>query len=256
MVCGFLFVNDPWTDDASIHDDAYRRGEGSDPQVDDVREFDAPRKSVRHYEWRGLERIARHFLPQGGKWLDFACGTGGLLRFAKSTGRYEVMGYDTGSWVEKVRQAGLPVLRETELDAHQGTFDFVTAIDVLEHQVDPVATLKRIRAMLKPGGTLFFMTGTTETAPADLKKWSYLKPEIHVSYFNHPSMKVALERSHFRLQFTDRLPGWTDVVRSRCLKKLGLKRRNLIERLLPWWPISRIASARLHLADYPVGIAR
>ena len=256
MVCGFLFVNDPWTDYAAIYDDAYYRGEGSDPLVDYAREFDAPRKSVRYYEWRGLERIARHFLPQGGKWLDFGCGTGGLVRFAKASGRYDVMGYDSGSWADKARQAGLPILCESELDAHAGTFDFVTAIEVLEHLVHPVGALKRMRALLKPGGTLFFTTGTTEAAPADLKKWSYLQPEIHVSYFNHPSMKVALERSQFRLQFTKTLPGWTDVVRFKCLKNLGVKKRNLFERVLPWWPISRIVSAKYHLADYPVGIAR
>ncbi len=255
MVCGFLFVNDPWTDYASIYDDAYYRGEGSDPRVDYAREFESPRECVRHYEWRGLERIARHFYPAGGKWLDFGCGTGGLVRFVRASGRFEVMGHDTGPWAEKARQAGLPILTEAELDAHAGTFDFVTSIEVLEHLVDPVRALKRMRAMLKPGGTLFFTTGSTEDAPADIRKWSYLQPEIHVSYFNHPSMKVALERARFRLQFPEALPGRTDLVRCKCLRNLGVRRRNLIERILPWWPISRMVTAKYKLADYPVGIA-
>jgi 2-polyprenyl-3-methyl-5-hydroxy-6-metoxy-1,4-benzoquinol methylase len=54
-------------------------------------------------------------------------------------------------------QRGLPVncidLKTDSLPTNR--FDFITAMDVFEHLVDPVATAEQVCAALRPGGILF-----------------------------------------------------------------------------------------------------
>jgi len=254
-VCNFVFVTDPWTEYAKIYDEAYYRGEGSDPLVDYATEFASPEETVRRYEWRGVERIAERLRPEGGKWLDFGCGNGGLVRHCKASGRFEMFGFDTGAWAEKARASGLPILHEAELAAHAGTCDLVTAIEVVEHLVDPVATLRQVRQLLKPGGILFLTTGNSSAAPADLGRWAYVQPEIHVSYFNPTALELALRRAGFKTRYRGPVPGWSDIIRFKCLKSLRVKRRNLFERCLPWRLFTPLIDKRYRISVYPVGEA-
>ncbi len=215
-------------------------------------------ESIRHYEWRGVERVARHFFPNGGKWIDCGCGSGGLVRFAGAKGNFQVMGIDTGPRADRARAEGLPILREDELEQHKGTFDFATSIHVLERRVDPVNELIRIRSLLKRGGVLFFLTSNTARVPAPegLKNWPELRPELHVSYFNHVSIEVALERGRFTREYTHWLPGFSDLVRYRALRHLGVQKRNLFEKAIPIRPLARLLAMRNHWLDYSVGTAR
>ena len=79
--CGFAWVVDPITDVASLYDDAYYAGRGSDPLVDFAFEYEHPENTVRQSEWRGVLRIVRRLAPQAHTWLDLGCGTGGLVRY-------------------------------------------------------------------------------------------------------------------------------------------------------------------------------
>ncbi|MBE7538872.1 MAG: class I SAM-dependent methyltransferase [Opitutaceae bacterium] len=256
IVCGFVFVIDPCTDQAGAIDAVGLGGKRADAGAASECERDDSGRCIQFYEWRGVERVARHFLPSGGKWLDYSCGEGGMVRFARAAGRFDVRGFEAGPCGEKARANGLPILTEDELESHQGTFDFATSLDVLEHREDPVAELSKIHSMLKPGGVLFFLTSNTAGAPASISKWPRIDPEIHASYFNHVSMKVALERGRFMLKYISWLPGFSDIVRYKTLRCLGVRRRNIFEQAVPWRLVSRLFAARQHLVDYSVGIAR
>ena len=59
----------------------------------------------------------------------------------------------------------------------------MTAIEVLEHTLDPLAELRRIRALLRPGGLLLLTTGNAAPFASRLTQWPYVIPEIHVSFF-------------------------------------------------------------------------
>lgn len=252
--CDFAFVEEPWTA-PEVYDDAYYAGQGSDPFVDYAFEFEHPETTIRRHEWRGIVRAVRHLHPAPGKWLDFGCGNGGLVRFIRDRGDNQVFGFDTGTWAEKARASGLPILDGDELADHDGTFDIITAVEVIEHIPNPVEVLKRLRRLLKPGGLLFLTTGNLATAPANLGSWYYAFPEVHVSYFSPRALTLALEQSGFAATRPGRIPGWTDIIRFKILKKLRRSEVALWERVLPWGLLALFADAKYGVSRHPVGRA-
>ena len=92
-----------------------------------------------------------------GTLLDVGAGTGILMHLAHERG-WKVNGIDICplSAEKAAAEFGMQVTVapfETHLfDGRQ--FDGVTMLDVLEHVVDPLATLRRVHALLRPGGAV------------------------------------------------------------------------------------------------------
>ena len=42
--------------------------------------------------------------PFLGRWFYFGCGNGALIRNVKANGRWNIFGYDTGSWAVRARE--------------------------------------------------------------------------------------------------------------------------------------------------------
>ncbi len=253
--CGFAFVEDPWTDYALIYDEAYYSGRGSDPLVDYEFEMSDPDETIRRYEWAGIGKVVRSLAPGPVKWLDFGSGNGGLVRHLRARGYDHAFGHDQGAWAAKARAAGIPILDDSELEQHAGTFDVITAIEVLEHVVDPLEALRRLRRMAKPGALLFITTGNAAAAPRDLCTWAYVEPEIHVSYFTPKSLALAMTACGFEPFHPGRVSGWTDIIRFKLLKNLRVRRTNAWERMMPWPLISWLLDRRYQFSAQPAGRA-
>jgi 2-polyprenyl-3-methyl-5-hydroxy-6-metoxy-1,4-benzoquinol methylase len=118
-------------------------------------------------EEEGRRRSARRLLNllgryvQRGRLLQVGCGHGLLLDEARRRG-YEVEGVELS--IEAARYAherlGLPIremaVEEAVFDGR--SYDAILLVDVLEHLDDPVAALRRLRALLAPGGVLLVVT--------------------------------------------------------------------------------------------------
>jgi SAM-dependent methyltransferase len=146
-------------------------------------------------------------------------------------------------------------LEEPELEANEGTFDVVTAIEVLEHVEDPLAELRRIRRLLKPEGLFFYTTGNAEPHKDDLIQWPYVIPEIHLNFYEPETLRRALVETGFRPEFRGYLPGFTDIIRFKILKNLGIRRRAGWQSGLPWHLLARIANNRFRVTDHPIAYA-
>ena len=252
--CGFANVMNP-PNMSEIYDEAYYQGNGADPLVDYAFEYANPSKTIRTYEWKGIIQLANGLFPNPITWLDYGCGTGGLVREARSCTRHQLHGCDSGAWVQRAKTDKLPVSTLDEINKGGNGFDFVTAIEVLEHIPDPIETLHDIRKLLKPGGLLFLTTGNVSKAPKHLIDWSYLIPEIHVSFFTPRSLEVALQKTGFDPFYHKDSKAWTSIIRFKILKNLGIKQTGWMERLLPWPLLTQLADVRYGVSNHPMGVA-
>ena len=256
--CGFACVADPSLNFSEIYDDRYYAGEGADPLVDYRFEFEHPDITIRSYEWEGVRRVVDHLRGHTGtraRWLDYGCGNGCLVRHLRESQAADAFGFDEGSIAATARAAGLPVLSADELAAHEESFDVVTAIEVIEHTMDPVAELRRMRRLLRPGGLLFLTTGNAQPHAKRLDRWSYVIPEIHISLFEPRTLERALATAGFHPEHRALGPGFNDVLKFKLLKNLRIRRRSALTDALPSGLVGPLADRLAHLSDHPIGWA-
>jgi SAM-dependent methyltransferase len=256
--CGFAFVANPRQDYEALYSDDYYRGQGADPSVDYVDEIENRETTIRRYEWSGIYRLVSSLVPIGPstKWLDYGCGVGGLVEFVRQRGVAEAVGFEQGWSLGQIRARGVPHLTNDELQSSGGSFDVVTAIEVLEHVTDPIDELRRIRALLRPGGLLFLTTGNAAPYRDRLPAWRYVMPDVHVSFFEPTTLALALDKAGFEPEFPGYRPGWDDIIRFKVLKSLGIRRDTWPSRLVPWGAATRLVDKRLKPSAQPIGWAR
>jgi SAM-dependent methyltransferase len=256
--CRFAFITNPWTDFEQIYDERYYAGQGADPLVDYHFELTHPKDTIRVYEWDGITRVVSE-LRGGGvdgvRWLDFGCGNGGLVRHVRNKTGGDIVGYDRGAITAEAINRGIPILSDEELEPLHGSFDVLTAIEVIEHTLDPVTELRRMRELLKPGGLLFLTTGNAAPHADSLTQWSYVRPEIHVSFFEPITLEYALREAGFRPEVRRQLPGREAIVKFKVLKNLHIKRRNRLTDAIPARPLAALVDHRAQISRHPFGWA-
>jgi SAM-dependent methyltransferase len=255
--CRFAFIADPWTDFARIYNDDYYAGRGADPLVDYGFELSDPDRTVRQYEWRGITRIVERLLGglAGVRWLDFGAGNGGLVRYVIDHTSASASGFEQGSIATSARRVGIPIESTVPGEEKHSSFDVVTAIEVLEHTIDPVAELRHIRQLLRPGGLLLLTTGNSAPFASRLLDWSYVVPEIHVSFFEPTTLERALSISGFNPGPIPAQAGFDEILKFKVLKNLHVRRRNVLTDLIPAGPLAHVADRRTQLSRHPVGWA-
>ena len=70
-------------------------------------------------------------------------------------------------------------------------FHAITALEVFEHLLDPITTIRQLQGFLKPGGTLILSTGLYDSAKHGAD-WSYLSCAYgqHVTFYTTRSLTV------------------------------------------------------------------
>ena len=258
QVCQFSFVENPWLDYAAIYDSAYYEGRGADPSVDYHFELVNPDRTIRQFEWSGIVEVVGKLtaLNSQTRWLDFGCGNGGLVRHVRANVGCESIGIEEGAIAPFARAAGIPVFDSAELASVEGTFDVVTAIEVLEHAVDPLASLQQIRRFLRRGGVFFYTTVNALPQRHRLLEWDYFVPEIHISLYEPLSMETALRRTGFEPRFMGYISGWDRIMAFKILKGLQRRTTSALYRAIPWRALTPAINKRFGLYDFPVAFAK
>lgn len=101
------------------------------------------------------ERRAKQFssLFKDRKVIDVGCGTGGLLDQVKNIAT-EVAGVEPQAYVREELQKEGYTMFKVPADVPEAAYDIATLFHVLEHITTPLETLREVRALLRPGGTV------------------------------------------------------------------------------------------------------
>lgn len=138
----------------------------------------------------------------GGQLLDVGCGNGGFLTLAQQAG-WTVRGVDFDADAVRtacsrgldVQQGGIEVF-----DGQSDVFDVITICHVIEHLYDPVAAIKAMHLLLKPGGVLWLDTPNLDSLGHQRfrRNWRDLDPPRHLVLFGVDSMSKMLEKAGFK----------------------------------------------------------
>lgn len=135
--------------------------------------------------------------------LDIGCGLGDLLGLAMNDG-WQVTGTEISSKAanQATQNLGSQIFTGDilSLDIPENSFDLITIYHVIEHLIDPIPTLEKIRSLLKPEGIAFIETPNIGSLGARIrgKEWSHIIPPEHITYFDLKSLKYALHQSGFK----------------------------------------------------------
>jgi SAM-dependent methyltransferase len=96
----------------------------------------------------------------------------------------------------RVQQGGLP---DTGLTSE--SFDEVTLSHVIEHTHDPVASLREVFRLLRPGGQVWIATPNVRSDGHRWFRanWIGLHPPAHLVLFNHTALWRALQLAGFEV---------------------------------------------------------
>ena len=156
-------------------------------------------QDILHFKKR-LAIIERY--KKSGSMLDIGTNIGTMLKVAKDAG-WTVRGVEFNHDAVKFGNEHFGVNIEdrdfTKAKFDPESFDLITMNDVIEHVIDPVATLREVHNILKKDGILFMTTPNIGTLMAKLfgKSWLHLKPNEHLTYFSPKTMRTLLEKSGF-----------------------------------------------------------
>ena len=189
--CGVLFVN-PLPTTSQLERYYSEEGTWASRQAGRVKAIPGtvpgPRRPDRLLS--ALERHAPQLATPVGRVLDFGCGDGKFLN------RMKARGWTTYGIEPSTDAAFRKHQRLTEVPQDR-SFDFVVLNHVLEHLLDPLATLQRLAGSLRDGGLLFVSTPRLDTLPEHRDLKYCLSGHRHVMSFSEVCLRGLLARAGF-----------------------------------------------------------
>ena len=146
---------------------------------------------------RFVEDICRRVTDRRPRILDVGCGTGANLLMLSEYGDAEGVDVSEDA-LAFCRQRGLEKVKlgaGEELPYDDGTFDLVTAFDVVEHMDDDLAGLSEMRRVLRPGGRVLLFV------PTFMFLWG-VQDEVsnHRRRYRLPELRRVLEQAGFEIE--------------------------------------------------------
>lgn len=238
---------------------------------------------LRSHRWRTAENSAAFLLPSlhpGVSLLDVGCGPGTITAdLAARVAPGRAVGIDSAAAVVATAADGstLPNLTFAigdvyALEFSDDTFDVVFAHQVLQHLSDPVAALREMRRVTKPGGIVAVRDsdyGAFVWSPADpvLTRWNELYHQLttrnraeadagrllHVWARRAGFTDVRVSSSNWTFQTADERAWWGGLWADR-VRQSEFARQTVEYGLTTPAELEQIAAAFLRWADDPDGL--
>ncbi len=156
----------------------------------------------------------------GGKALEVGCGNGTFLNILKRYG-WNVVGVDLSPHAAQAAKElfDIDVFTGQLEDAPfpENSFDYIHLSHVVEHFYDPLEAMKKVRTLLKPGGTVYIEVPNAEGIGAQMSKeyWYGWDAPRHLFMFTPETLKntvneAGLSITKLRTRVWDSFP-WADT---------------------------------------------
>jgi SAM-dependent methyltransferase len=239
--CGLAYINPRLTAGArgEVYDDDYIRGHTGGEELDgdfvwtvDPTSWEATRL---RYATRGITN---------GRLLEIGCATGKFLSAVQQKG-WEIWGveFNRHAACAAAKRLGSTVLAGgfEEAQLPERHFDVICLFHVIEHMIDPLATVRKIRGLLRQNGRILlecpdFGSGNARKLGP---RWRMVIPKEHLYYFDECSLRRLLEQAGFRVEKVQRCGGLgvlgpgTQATATQTLKNRTFELRHLLAPT-PW----------------------
>ena len=150
--------------------------------------------------------IRRQGVSRPARLLEVGCGTGGNIAMLSKFGDLTGVEHDAGAAIRARERAQVPILEGSLPDAlptFEKPFDWILALDVIEHVEEDAASVKSMAAHLKPGGRLLL------TVPAFNFLWSQHDVENHhFRRYRKRDMRRLAHETGLRLNYLSYFNFW------------------------------------------------
>ena len=175
------------------------------------------------------KEIAQMYLQDmpPGRVLDIGCGDAKFLHRMKQAG-WAVQGIDfdaaAASNAKSLFNIDVQIGTLENAGFPDCTFDAVTMNHVIEHVFDPVAELREVHRILKPGGRLVMVTPNALSMGHQVfgRAWRGLEPPRHIHIFTPTSLKTVAQSADLAVLrvFTTAVNAWIIFSASFVLQRL------------------------------------
>ena len=138
-------------------------------------------------------RFIKKFKKKGSL-LDFGCGTGEFINFAKK--QFKVNAFDFSLELSKFVEVNYNIKTFSNLEKLKKKFDVITLYDVLEHVENPVQLLKRLNNNLKKNGIIIVYSPNKNSLGFDIlgSDSNLCTAPFHLTYFNNQTIGKFLKK--------------------------------------------------------------
>ncbi len=149
-------------------------------------------------------------LRRSGRLLDVGCAYGSLLKAANDQG-FISEGIDISDFaVKECQKLNLKATAGVIANVRKNNYyDVITAFEVLEHERDPLSTLKSAVKLLKSNGLLVVSVPDSNSFSAKIlgKYWFGFRHKEHLFHFTKESLYILLSKSGFsNIEITKDIP--------------------------------------------------
>lgn len=191
------------------YDDAYMQGLYPDQAIEAMREkeahgLDATKIATYVPFFRGVKP------RQHDRLLDVGCGGGRFCRAASGLG-WKTTGVDVSKAALTAAIEAAPLeyhcIELDKIREELGTFDVVTAFEVLEHQANLHSFLESIINVLEPGGKFFCTVPAWEDPAVRAAVRADWIPPVHLLFFSRTALVSSLYNVGFEILKSGYIPG-------------------------------------------------
>ncbi len=222
--CNFIFIPEEFYSSAEMIKEQYIKNKSSP-----VSYYLSTRELDIKYCLENLAILERYI--KTGKILDIGSSVGSFLSAAKMK-NWEVSGVEPNPLAASYPQKeGFHIYNEFFnggfVEKCSELYDAIHMGNVIEHVFDPVTFLKNAFEITRPDGYLLVTTINIDTCWA---KRYHIKPLEHLVYFNPETLKYALKKSGYEVNYCARTSRSRNIAKiDKSTSKMGLMEKLIIK---------------------------